>query len=435
MAVYNGNGSANNYGGTASNDSIYGNNGNDTLNGGGGNDLIDGGNQNDLLIGGAGHDTLIGGSGTDTASFADLSGYVNVDLTAGTAVNYSNLGALLGSDSLSGIENVIGTAMIDTIKGTSGNNLLAGGDGNDQFIITAGIDTIQGDAGSDSLIFSGTGAATVNLTTGVYSVNSGTNGSIISVDHASGSAFNDAITGNANRNVLEGGAGNDTLTSAVGGDDYLMGGAGSDRLVYTGGTVTVSGDDNYLSSGTDNASDVFVVGANAGNLTIWDFNYGVDKLDLTAFGFNSNGVSATWTGSASYNQTSSTLTLTSQTNQVVNITISGAQGYQMTMADMINGSSSLLPPAPQYPMNGGNGVADLFVIDPNNGDVTIDHFENGLDKIDLTAVDMNYWGGYLSNVPGSTDAVLEFYGSNNEQFNVTLTGMPYWNVESSDFVF
>lgn len=435
------------------NDNLSGGNGNDTLNGGNdddslsgdanndllsgdaGNDTLLGGGAADTLIGGEGNDSLNGGAGIDTASFAGLSGYVNVDLTAGTAVNYSQWGVLQGSDALAGIENVVGTAMIDTIKGTNGNNLLAGGDGNDQFIITAGNDTIQGDAGSDSLLFSGMGAATVNLTTGTYSVNANSFGSIISVDHAAGGAFNDNITGNANRNVLEGGAGNDTITSAQGGDDYLMGGAGSDRLISAGGTVTMDGDDNYLSNGTDTASDIFEIGAVAGNVTIWDFDFGNDKLDLTAFGFDANGVSAYWTGSAVYNSTNSVFTLTGQGNEVVNITLNGAQGNEFAATDMINGSGSLLPPPPLYPNNGGNGVADIFTVTAQNGvNLVFDHFENGLDKIDISGVDFNYWGGYLANVPGSNDAVLEFYGTNSEYFTVTLPGMPYYNIDDTDFI-
>lgn len=75
-------------------DNLYGEEGNDTLYGGGKGDYLYGGRGKDKLIGGSGddylagdggNDTLNGGSGFDTASYADTSADVTVDLGKGTA--------------------------------------------------------------------------------------------------------------------------------------------------------------------------------------------------------------------------------------------------------------------------------------------------------------------------------------------------------------
>lgn len=399
------------------------------------NDVLTGDSGDNIINGGGGNDTMQGGAGTDTVSFEGLTGYVRVDLSAGTALNYSNAGTLLGSDTFSGFENAIGTSMIDYFKGTNGNNAFFGGDGNDQFTIGLGVDTLDGGAGSDSLTFSQVGAAHVDLLAGNYSLDANNYGTLISIDHAAGSVFDDVISGNANRNVLEGMVGNDTIISSVGGEDYLMGGAGSDRLISTGGTVVMGGDTDYINGSQGRFADVFEIGATNSSVTIWDFQRGLDKLDLSAFGFDANGHSNYWTGTAVANSTNSVLTLTGQNSEVVNITINGSQGYLLAPTDMINGSNSLLPPAPNYPINGGNGVADIFTITAQDGvNLVFNHFENGLDKMDISGVDLNYWGGYLSNVPGSTDTVLDFHGQGNEHFTVTLPGMPYWNIDATDYI-
>lgn len=108
--------------GSSLGDYIYGNSLNNNLASGDG---------NDTLIGGTGNDTINGAAGSDTVSYAYLtSGSVNVDLTAGTG----NAGT--GDvDTLSNIENVIGSNGNDTIKGNNADNLLQGGAGNDTYIM------------------------------------------------------------------------------------------------------------------------------------------------------------------------------------------------------------------------------------------------------------------------------------------------------------
>lgn len=96
----------------------------DVLRGGDGNDRLDGGGGGDQLFGDAGDDQLIarggdkldGGGGVDTVLFGGNTRFgVNVDLGAGTASSDES-----GSVALTGIENVRGTEVSDTLTGDGG---------------------------------------------------------------------------------------------------------------------------------------------------------------------------------------------------------------------------------------------------------------------------------------------------------------------------
>ena len=93
--------------GSVNGDSINGSAYNDILDGGAGNDTLSGGAGIDLLHGGAGNDTLIGNNDGDTATYFDAGGGVRVNLATTTAQN--TLSA--GNDTLSGITNLIGSAL------------------------------------------------------------------------------------------------------------------------------------------------------------------------------------------------------------------------------------------------------------------------------------------------------------------------------------
>lgn len=82
-------------------------------------------------------DRLDGGAGTDTADYSGLSGSVLVRLGLGTAIKQAG-----GTDSLVGIENVIGTAYNDTLAGDGNANVLSGGAGDD--LLQAGEPSVRG---------------------------------------------------------------------------------------------------------------------------------------------------------------------------------------------------------------------------------------------------------------------------------------------------
>ncbi|WP_456239216.1 Ig-like domain-containing protein [Pseudomonas auratipiscis] len=142
--------------GTSGNDTLLGGSGHDTLNagagndvliGGDGNDILNGGDGNDLLIGGAGNDQLNGGAGIDTASYAGAGSGVTVSLASAGAQNTGGA----GTDTLTGIENLIGSDYNDHLTGDGNANLLIGGLGNDTLIGGGGNDVLIGGAGNDTL--------------------------------------------------------------------------------------------------------------------------------------------------------------------------------------------------------------------------------------------------------------------------------------------
>ncbi|TFF41604.1 retention module-containing protein [Pseudomonas sp. RIT623] len=142
--------------GTGGDDVLLAGAGDTTLNGGAGNDVLvagagnnslHGGDGDDLLIGGPGNDLLDGGAGNDTASYAKATAGVTVDL--GHVGQQNTVGA--GLDTLSGIENLIGSDYNDTLTGNDADNLLNGGAGNDVLKGGAGNDILIGGPGNDTL--------------------------------------------------------------------------------------------------------------------------------------------------------------------------------------------------------------------------------------------------------------------------------------------
>ncbi len=105
---------------------IIGSNYSDTLNGGTANDTLLGGGGGDLFNAGASADHIDGGSGYDTVSYAASTSGITLDLSTGIGS-----GGDAAGDTLSGIEQVIGSASNDTF--TYGSSLidLYGGGGTD----------------------------------------------------------------------------------------------------------------------------------------------------------------------------------------------------------------------------------------------------------------------------------------------------------------
>lgn len=133
--------------GDAGNDILDGGIDNDSLFGGADADSLSGGSGSDTLVGGAGADTIIGGVGSDWVDYSSSSGAVNVNL----ADNATEQGGDAQGDSLSGIENVIGSNQGDIIVGNMDANNLYGGGGNDTITGGFGSDSIRGGDGDDSI--------------------------------------------------------------------------------------------------------------------------------------------------------------------------------------------------------------------------------------------------------------------------------------------
>jgi Ca2+-binding RTX toxin-like protein len=91
-----------------------------------------------IFHGHAGNNAFTGGSGVDTVDYSASPSGVTADLQSGIAANGYG-----GTDTLSSIENLNGSAFDDVLRGTDGNNVFVGGGGNDQVIGRLGLDTMQ----------------------------------------------------------------------------------------------------------------------------------------------------------------------------------------------------------------------------------------------------------------------------------------------------
>jgi len=146
-------------------DRLIGSAGSDRLYGGASNDILAGdsyalpsvasdlenaigsGSGDDWLSGGRGDDTLIGGGGIDTASYAEAQGKVIVNLLTGLSSGAD------GADTLSGIENLVGSAFSDELIGNVSANELNGGGGKDRLTGGGGADLLIGGGGKDRFVF------------------------------------------------------------------------------------------------------------------------------------------------------------------------------------------------------------------------------------------------------------------------------------------
>lgn len=269
MAIIDGTAGNDSLVGTAENDTISGLGGDDTLRGLAGNDSLAGGPGIDFLHGGPGDDTLNGGADFDFADFRNSAGAVLVNLALAQATGE-------GTDTLIGVEGVVGSAFGDTLIGGDQANVFRG---------NGGVDTVDGGAGSDTVDFTmAGGAVTVNLASGRVDY---LNGSVIftNVENATGSPSDDALTGDDGDNRLRGLAGNDTLDGAGGFDtaDYSVGTANGFGVTVDLAAGTATG-----GAGNDTLISIeAVIGSPAGDSLYGDV--GPNRLESGAGGDNLQG--------------------------------------------------------------------------------------------------------------------------------------------------
>lgn len=298
---------------------ITGNGANNTLNGGGGADMLIGGLGDDIYVVDA-LDTVVENpdEGVDT---------VQAGFTYTLGAHIEKL-ILTGSSAIDGY----GNELDNTLTGNSAANVLAGGLGNDTYVIGAtdtvieyageGIDTVQASFGYTLT------ANVENLTlTGSAAIN------------GTGNELDNTLTGNSGANVLTGLAGN----------DWLDGKAGADTLI--GGT----GDDTYV---VDNAGD-FVIELS---------DEGVDTVRSSiAYTLGANVENLLLTGSSAINGTGNALDNVLTGNSGVN-TLNGGAGN-----DTLDGKAGA------DTMIGGTGD-DIYYVD-NAGDVVTESADEGSDTV------------------------------------------------------
>ena len=207
---------------------------------------LTGSNFDDTLEGNSGNNVLMGGLGIDTLSYEHATAGISVSLANVSTQN--TLGA--GFDTISGFENLIGSAFNDSLTGDANNNVLNGGSGNDILNGGAGADYMVGGSGNDVYIVDNAGdVVDETATDGIDTIQSSLSFSLSDALHVKGSIENltlvgtaaNAGTGNELDNIITGNSGNNVL-SGLGGADQLMGGLGIDTATYVASLagVTVS---------------------------------------------------------------------------------------------------------------------------------------------------------------------------------------------------
>ena len=249
------------------NDTLSGGEGEDILFGEEGNDTLNGGDGDDLLSGGSGGDTLIGGAGSDTVSYAGSDKPVAVLLSYGHLVQQGHA----QGDTLSGIENLMGSEHNDLLLGDGNANRLTGGDGDDALNGYGGDDELEGGGGADDMEGGSGGSDTVSYAASDAGVTVDLQTQSASGGHAQGDRISgfENVTGSDHADTLIGSDGANRLKSGYG-DDTLTGGAGEDVFIFAYNIVLVLGPAGYY-------DDLIVAN---GKDTITDFADGEDRIEI-----------------------------------------------------------------------------------------------------------------------------------------------------------
>lgn len=324
--------------GDAGTDTLNGDDGNDILNGGAGNDILNGGAGNDTLTGGADNDTIDGGADTDTfdESASSSNFTITMDSSGGTSTGNGNdtltnienlttgsgddtfnisdsadnvINANGGTNDIVNVINASGTVTITravsgdvTVTDTSGNvgndlyqNVefvnVAGGAGDDTFILTDELDNIiNGQGGSNTIDYSGvTTVINVNVLAGstqIIAPELGTD-TLLNIQNITTGSNDDSfyVENNGVDNILDGGAGSfDDVTYSK-----ITNTPGTISATRSGNSITieVEGDTDELNNFEtviiqgSNSADTFIINDDQNNSL--DGNGGTDTYDSSSF--------------------------------------------------------------------------------------------------------------------------------------------------------
>ncbi|OHV17610.1 hypothetical protein BK022_04380 [Methylorubrum extorquens] len=258
-------------------------------------DTLLGDASNNVLDGGAGGtDTINGLEGIDTASYANSSVGAVIDLNAQRTWDGTAL------DTLVSIENAIGSRYDDTLLGDASNNVLDGGAG--------GTDTINGLGGIDTISHASSSGRVVIDLNAQRTWDGTALDTLVSIENATGSRYDDDVLGDAGNNVLDGGSGGSDFINGLGGIDTVSyassvvgtvvdlnaqktwDGSATDTLSSIENAIGSQYNDTLIGSSANNflvgggGSDTFLFKAIFGQDIISDFRTGVGaESDIIAF--------------------------------------------------------------------------------------------------------------------------------------------------------
>jgi Ca2+-binding RTX toxin-like protein len=292
---------------------------------------------------------------------------------------------------LTGTARLTGNTLDNLLFAAAGNNVLAGG---------AGQDTVS--------YASATAAVTASLaTTSAQNTGGSGNDTLSSIEHLIGSRYADRLTGSAGGNRLDGGAGNDTLTGGLGDDTYVVSqtgdvvretssGGGTDLVLSSlaGYTLTANVENGRIMSSvtaslTGNALDN-LLDAGAGSNVL----SGGSGSDTVSYAYASAGITISLALSAAQatggSGSDTLLSIENLSGSDYNDTLTGNAGNNQLAGGA--GADSLIGGAGRDTLQGGTNN-DVFVFtavgdtssDSALADVIAD-FTSG-DLIDLSALD------------------------------------------------
>ena len=447
--------------GNALDNAITGGSYHDSLSGAAGNDTLTGGSGNDTLIGGTGADVLSGGAGFDRADYSGSNFGVNVNIA--NAIG-SGTGGDAQGDSLTGIEEVIGSNQNDTLIGAGVAEVFDARDGNDLIIGGGGADSLNGGNGDDRFVFSSLAEATVsglsvqggvggldrleiggnNLTIDLTSALPGiagmevlaltgqgamnvqvagstgvmSTGGQVTAAQASSLVFNamgnstgwnvtgtggaDDLRGGGAADTLNGGAGNDTLRSG-GGADLLQGGEGDDLFLIGTNNFDTAGQLAALAGieGGAGTDVVRVAFLNGTTLSLAGWS-GIEVLALN--GTSNQAVTLTAGAAAAF------------TNQVANV-----QGPNLANGQSIKVDASAFGATGRlafYGNNGGDWAAGGAGDDVFTGNGGTDTLNGGDGNDDFIFATSQQWSQAFVTGGAGTDRVL--VGGDNANLSLVV---------------
>ncbi|MEZ0241802.1 MAG: beta strand repeat-containing protein [Sphingomonas sp.] len=277
-----------------------------------------------------------------------------------------------------GADTIAGTNGADVIDGLGGADRMAGGLGDDSYIVSQlGDLAVELNAQGNDTVFS---SITYALT-GQYIENLILTGSA-AID-ATGNKFDNILTGNSGANTLTGGDGNDTLDGG-GGIDTMIGGLG---------------DDTYF---IDQLGDVAQESGSSGYDRVFSsISYGLAGQYIEAL---------TLTGNAAINATGNSLANVLTGNGAAN-TLTGLEGN-----DVLDGGGGI------DTMLGGVGD-DTYTVD-QAGDVAVELNGQGTDSV-FSSVSYSLAGQFVENLTLTGSAAIDATGNKLDNL---LTGNSAANI-------
>ena len=400
---------------------IAGSAGNDIFGGGDGADFLLGNAGDDIVRGSHGADIIDAGTGVDVLNYGDLDTSVDIDLSASAAMVSG------AQQSISGVEDIVGSAYSDQITGDKAANRIYGGAGDDIIDGLGGVDELNGERGNDIYAVEDASATVIELANeGLDEVRTGLAAYTLpdNVEILTGTSLTgQALTGNDGDNLLSGGPGTDIFSGGLGNDVYLVGpgdqvieavGAGIDEIRANGASFALADNVENL-VGTNavgqqligNALDNMLSGSTGADLFSGgqgDDSYVVDAGDVIVENAG-EGIDQVSTSLLSY-------ALPNNVENVRGTATAGQEFFGNDLSNRLEGGSG-----PDR-FHGGLGD-DVYYV--SNGDAVFENAAEGIDSV-VTSLASYTLIANVENVTGTSNLGQKLVGNSADNIFVSGTG-------------